>query len=270
MGSVILYETKRRIWLTLQGEQFFSTRNMAMHNPDFLAFKDSQTDIEFIIRNTDRKPIDITDRKLFATFTDIESKKTLASIPLTIVDASRGIAKLTLLPHMVKDIRIGFHRYTISYMSDLGYAKLLNTDQYESSHGFFEIRYGRELRGVVSQEAAFEEFTPVTSNQYETYWNSPLFSGNLRGGSLDGLHTFTWYFDNFSGSIWVEGSISEAYPEEDDWFPILIDNSIELIFENETGIIAHNLQMNLQWVRFKVLPDYTATTGKLVKVLFRN
>lgn len=240
-----------------------------MHNPDFIAFKDSQTDIEFIVRNIDRKPINLTGRKLFATLVNYRSGETLANIPLVIVDAVRGICRLSFEPFMVKDMPLGFHRYSISYMLDNGNAKILTTDQYESGHGFFELQYGRELSGLVSQEYAWEQFTPENQTRYETYYVSPHFEGNLRNGSLDGIHTFAWYLSNFTGSIWVEGSIVESTPDEPDWFPILIDDKFETVFDRTTDLIAHNIESNLQWVRFKVRTDMT-NTGKLSKVVFRK
>ena len=240
-----------------------------MHNPDFLAFKDSQTDIEFIVRNIDRKPIDLTGRQLFATLTNYHSGVTMASVPLQIVDAKRGICRLSFMPYMAKDIPLGFHRYTVSYMLDNGNAKMLSMDQYETAHGYFELAYGRELQGIQSQEALFESFSPVNNNRFDTYWVSPNFRGNLRNGSLDGLHTFAWYLENFTGSIWTEGSIVESTPDEPDWFPVLIDDRFETIINRKTGITAHNVESNLQWVRFKVSFDPT-NSGKITKILFRN
>lgn len=240
-----------------------------MHNPDFKAFKDSQTDIEFIVRNIDRKPINLTGRKLFVTIVNYKSGQTLASIPLEIVDAVRGICRLSLVPYMVKDMPLGVYRYTVSYMLDNGNAKILTTDQYETGHGYFELFWGREMHGLASQEYSWSSFAPVNSNRFDTYYVSPHFEGNLRDGSLDGVHTFAWYLDNFTGSIWVEGSIVEETPDEPDWFPILIDEQFETQFDRESGLIAHNIEANLQWVRFKVRLDQL-NTGTLSKILFRN
>lgn len=240
-----------------------------MHNPDFLAFKESQTDIEFIVRNIDRKPINLTGRKLFATLVDYHSKQTMARIPLQIMDATRGIARLTLLPHMVKDMPLGTHRYSVSYMLDNGNVKLLNVDQYETSHAYFELRYGEELHGIQSQEALIETFSTQSAPFYNSFLVSPNFKGNLQNGSVDGLHTTAWYMSEFTGSVWVEGSLVESTPSEGDWFPVLIDDQFESRFENASGITAHNIEANLQWVRFKVQPA-PQSIGKLTKILFRN
>lgn len=269
MGSVIIYDLKRRISLTLEGTGAFLNRNMAMHNPDFLVFKESQTEIEFIVRNIDRKPINLKDKKLFATLVNYYSGVTMAIVPLTIVDAVRGICRLTFQPYMAKDIPQGFHRYTISYLLDNGNHRLLAVDQYEKAHGYFEMRYGRELQGVEPQTALFEEFAPENSNRYDTFWVSPNFQGNLRNGSLAGLHTFAWYLDNFTGSVWMEGSIVESAPGDSDWFPVLVDGRFEHKLDHRTGTIAFNVEANLQWARFKVKPE-VFNTGSVKKILFRK
>lgn len=269
MGSVILYETKRRIWLTMEGIGVHINRNMAMHNPDFILFKDSQTDVEFVIRNVDRKPIDLTGKDLFITLVNYTSGQTLANIPLEIVDATRGIARLSMLPFMAKDIPLGFGRYTVSYLRDNGNAQILNTDQYERGHGYFEMQYGMELQGILSQESRYEFFTPINPNGFYTYYLSENFKGNLQNGSLCGLHTLAFYTENWTGSIWCEGSIVSTTPMESEWFPIKLDNVFETKLISHSGIFASNITSNLQWVRFKIKHNAT-NIGKFDKIMFRN
>jgi len=268
MGSVILYEQKRRIWLTLDGGAFIN-RNMAMHNPDFLVFKDSQTEVEFVVRNVDRKPIDLTGRKMFVTLVDYHTAVTLAVVPLEVVDAKRGIARLTFLPYMVKDIKLGFHRYVVSYQLDNGNAKLLNTDQYERVSGFFEIRYGRELQGIQSQHAEFSEFYPDKTNRFDTVWITPNFKGNLQNGSLIGLHTFVFSLVHWTGKVTMEGAIVSETPKEIDWFPLLIDEQRDQTYVDRSGLCAYNLNANLQWIRFKFVPDIR-NNGEIKKVSLRH
>lgn len=269
MGSVILYETKRRIWLTMDGDALYFTRNLPMHDPDFLCFKDSQTDIEFIIRNVDRKPIDITGRTLYAVLVDYNSGATFAKIRLENTEPKRGLAKLSLYPYMLKDIPLGNHRYTISYMLDNGNAKLLAQDQFNRIDGFFQVQYGQELQGIQSQSYDFKDFYSINSNRYDTYYVTPNFQGNLQNGSLDGLHTFGWYLNRWSGTIWMEGSLAIETPTESDWFPIKLDHCTSTKLINACGIVAHNVKMNLMWIRFKFWND-PLNTGTIEKVMLRK
>lgn len=244
-------------------------RNMPMHNPDFILFKDSQTEVEFVIRNVDRKPINLEGKDIFITLVDYKNGQTLANIPLTIVDAARGIARLTMLPFMAKDIPLGFGRYTVSYLRDNGNTQILNTDQYDRGHGYFEMQYGSELQGIISQESKYEYFTPVNPNGFNTYYVSENFKGNLKNGSLCGLHTLAFYTEDWTGSIWAEGSLSETIPDDTEWFPIKLDTRFETKLINYSGIWACNITSNLQWVRFKIQHNAT-NIGRFKKIMFRN
>ena len=270
MGSVLVYETKRRISLSIEGRGKFTNRNPAMHSPDFLVFKDSQTDVEFIVRNVDRKPINLTGKRITATIVDYYSKHTLYRMPLVIVDAERGICRATFTPNIVRDMKLGFHQYTITYLLDNGFEKNLYLDQYDTIKGFFEVKYGRDIEGTISQEFNFDQFKPIDSDLNKTIWISPNLLGNLQNGSTSGLHTLAIYQKEFLGNMWIEGAITEEVPEESDWFPITVcgcvRTRIESLCEN---VIANNIVAQLQWVRIKILPDET-NTGEIKKIMFRN
>ena len=77
------------------------------------------------------------------------------------------------------------------------------------------------------------------------------------------------YFDNFTGSVEIQGDLSEQPSNtHDDWFlmsPELFSNTT-ITINNETGVQAFVLKANVNWIRVR----YTATTGSIKKVLLRK
>lgn len=268
MGSVILYKKKRRISLTLEGGYNRLNRNMAMHDHDFKVFKGTQTLIEFIVRDTDRKPINLTGVELVITLINEQNHEVIATVPLEVSDAARGIARFTVNPRLIQDIPLGTYQYTVSYFNE-GMPHLLNMDQYDTVHGFFEVLLGSHPERVGTQMFTMDDFHADYYNGAYSYFLSPNFRGNMIRGSTFGLHTIAFYLDHFKGSIWVEGSIQNDVPSDTDWFPIELADKIETRFDNCSGICIYNIEANLMWVRVKILQT-DINPGKLTKVLFRN
>lgn len=276
MGSVILYDMKRRVNLTLEGKYNGLNRNMAMHNPDFVVFKGTQTRIEFIVRNTDRKPINLVNQRLMISLINFKNSEVILSAPLTVVDAARGICAFECLPRLIQDVALGTYSYTVSYLLDNNNPRLLNMDQYEQAHGHFEVRLGNHPEFVPTQEFTFVDFRPVNFNYNKTWFISPALRGNMQRGSTFGLHTIAFFLDDFTGSVWIEGSVQEDFPGDNDWFPVNIDDTTELRLRDATGTYAYNIEANLYWVRLKIAfeelyqDDELKRAGRLKKIQFRN
>ena len=276
MGSVLLYKMKRRVNLTLEGKYRGLNRNMAMHNPDFKVFKGTQTEIEFIVRDTDRKPINLSGYRLQITLVNRQTNEVILNAPLPVVDAARGICKFECFPRLIQDIAEGWHNYTVSYLMDNNNPRLLTLDHQEEVHGTFEVLLGNRPDHTPTQEFSFEHFRPAKLSDFGTMFVSPALLGNMQRGSTFGLHTIAFHLEKFTGSVWIEGSVQNSVPGDYDWFPVLLDNKTELRLRNADGIYSFNIEANLMWVRIKVLFDQVlqngnpARAGEIKKVQFRN
>ena len=61
--TVFLYDTRRKVELTLrESPSGVVNWNLPMNTNDFRVFKDVYNSIEFVVRNTDRKPINMMGR----------------------------------------------------------------------------------------------------------------------------------------------------------------------------------------------------------------
>jgi hypothetical protein len=85
-------------------------------------------------------------------------------------------------------------------------------------------------------------------------------------GYARGIHTIAWYMQNFTGRIYVEGSLS-TNPGPGDFFPIWLESQHPYTqyplnpdyptgVEGDTGIGSYTFQANLVWLRIRVDRTY--------------
>jgi hypothetical protein len=75
-------------------------------------------------------------------------------------------------------------------------------------------------------------------------------------GFTDGKHTISINLQNFTGRIYLEGSLATT-PKEEDWFPIHLSPSTPYLYlEKATGAKAFSFEGNFVWVRARLDRSY--------------
>ncbi len=87
-------------------------------------------------------------------------------------------------------------------------------------------------------------------------FTSPEVRADAYYGYTDGLHTAAFYFSNFTGKVYLEGTLANT-PTSTDWFALNIDPPTEYIqLTTHTGIVARSFQGNFMFVRVRIDRDY--------------
>jgi len=80
--------------------------------------------------------------------------------------------------------------------------------------------------------------------------------GDAFYGYTDGLHTIAFYFSDFTGKLFLEGTLANA-PTSTDWFPISISPPTDYMqLTTHTGIVARTFQGNFMFLRVRIDRDY--------------
>jgi hypothetical protein len=245
-----------------------------MHNPDFRAYKGAQTDVEFIIRNIDRKPIPLSveiapgmpmDMEMVGTIIDSRTDDVLFQKPITVVDSARGIARLTLTAVDLVELSTGFYAYTVGFQDPSGSVRLLYVDQYERARGFFEVMDGVLPIIKPSVEILGNQFTPTHAAGGLSFVSSAF-----PAVSVFGLTTVALYLSVYRGTFAVEGNLNDSAEQDDNsWFTLPLNGESQQNFVNRTGTLAYTIESRINWIRFRYVPD-TANKGSVERVLFRN
>lgn len=271
-AKIQLYVYPWKVQLTL-GDHGVENYNMPFGEADFRAYKGSTTNIDFEIKNVDRKPVNTIGKNAVVTIIDHENRHEILTKNLIVVDDVKGKLQLQLTPSDVNSLDNGWYDYVVLLENEDGTQNVLYTDQTMTARGYFEL-IGDILPPPVQSVDAGDPMTEWlavtdTETQITTYYSSPL-EGDATFGDEWGLHTVAIYLTDYSGTFKIQGSLEQSPPDTDgQWFDISITpNTFEVIFDNESGIEAYNFEAGITWVRFSRI-DATFNTGTIDKVLFK-
>jgi len=103
-----------------------------------------------------------------------------------------------------------------------------------------------------------------TNGQFEVTGNK--IRGDGFYGLTEGNHTISIHLNNFTGRIWLEGTLADDPRNDDcslqfdtdtDWFPIYLTTVLPYLeFEQETSSNAYTFQGNFVWLRIRLDRSY--------------
>lgn len=276
---VYLYKYREYVHL-LQADKNVPNLNLPMIIYDTKIYKGVTNTIDFVIRNNDRKPVNLVGFGMVAQIRrsdNVSNAKTFPEVllekPITVVDELSGKAKLVLDPDEIENWPTGFYMYTVRTVNQSGVEELLFTDINKQTWNNFELIEGISNSVVPPITIPSEKFTPQPIGySTTTRWYTGALPGDAQVERASGTHTIAAYTTNWQGKIWVEGSLSNQPPLPSEWFfiPLSTDTDyLELTPSNNTSPKLINFTMNLYWIRFSYEPN-PQNKGKFDKILYKT
>lgn len=74
-------------------------------------------------------------------------------------------------------------------------------------------------------------------------------------GYASGMHTVSMSLNNFTGRIYIQGSLIDN-PTENDWFNIQLNNNSYIQYNNQTLTDSYTFLVNMTWIRVKIDRTY--------------
>ena len=279
MPAIKIYKIPVVVDLTLL-DQGVRNNNMPFRDSDFTVYKGSHNPIEFIVRNNDRRPVDLTNKDLTITIINFYTGEVQAQFSVEIVDALKGRIRFTFGPIETSDWDVGTYKYTILITNEDTTANLLAVTQDNQAAGFFEFVDGVLPQLNDSLRVLGSSFTPVNVIP-PTLEPTMYISGACPADAFlcndDGLHTAAVYVTNYAGKFWIEGTLENDPTSLDaDWFIVYLSSffpyhefgNTPLPDDTFSGIEAFNFTGSIRFVRFRHQPD-ADNIGTFDQVLFR-
>lgn len=279
--------------------------NIPMTMESFKIYKGTTNKVVLIVRNNDRKPINLAGRNLIITISDYDTYETLLSRRVEIINKYQGQALLVLEPQVISNWPLGMLRYTLALEEPDGSTQILWQDQNMNAEGNFQLLSGPNIGPRPSEICT--EFTPNVwvdpvyphekmYNKKNVWWYTSALKGNAFYTNYNGIQTAAFYCRNFSGWVMIQGSLEELAPQTDSqWFTINgyglrsffnkndvyteisptsklkegPDDTPFLRFNNFTGVSSISFEGKLRWVRFAFISD-EMNVGSLDKIMFRG
>ena len=238
-------------------------RNSNVYDRRLTLHRGVSNPINFTFKNEDQKAQDITAKTYEFNMIDTESKKSVITKTLTILDdgstvSTKGDASCTITEGDLLPLDAKFYNFAVREVKSDGSREVTYSDTGYASAGTVELLDG-----------AYPEFVTSTEVANFTQQDGPLANTS---GSIDAkpginnnkaLHTIAIYPSDFSGKLIVQGTMASS-PSNADFFEITsttLSDASSVSTLNFTGVY-HN-------VRFSWDND-SGNTGKIDKILYRQ
>jgi len=237
-------------------------RNSKVYDRRLTLHRGVSNPITFTFKNEDQKAQDITSKTYEFNLIDSESKKSVLTKTLTILDdgstvSTKGDASCTITEGDLLELDAKFYNFAVREVKSDGSREVTYADTGYAAAGTVEILDG-----------AYPEFTASTTVSAFTLSGNTFTSSAIDGkpgiNNNQALHTIAIYPNNFSGTLKVEGTMVSTSPTDNDYFTITTST-----LSSASSVSSLNFTGVFQNVRF-VADRTSGTTGRIDKILYRQ
>jgi hypothetical protein len=272
MADQILFKFKEyvQLWQTDRG---VANINGPMIQYNTKIYKGATNTIDFVVRNNDRKPVNLAGYQVDALIQRTEQPELLMTKSVLMTQETAGKCQLVLLPGEIETWLGGFYSYTIRTTDATGKQQFLYTDLNRGTVGKFELIEGLELALAPSLEIPVSHFTPIPIGQVDNSWTTGALPGDAQENKSNGMHSVVAYTSNgFLGEFWIQASLNTNAPQNEDWFDIPISGTADPFRYTETHsptIRCFNFTGNYYWIRILYRED-PMNRGRFEKILYKR
>jgi hypothetical protein len=269
MPTVFLYKFKEYVQL-LQFDANPQLVNWPMTIYDTKLYKGVTNTIDFVIRNNERRPINLVGLTMQATIQDQLTGEVVLTKTVDVTVAIQGKARLTLDPGEVEDLNSGYYNYSIQNTDVNGISQLFYTDINQNGIGSFELFDGVLRTMLPATEILAAQFTqtPIGNND-DVMFVTGSYPGDAQTQRANGMHTVAVYQTRFLGKFFIQASLSNNNPMPSEWFFIPLqpgpDPMYTFDYNNNQGPgpTLFNFDLNAYWVRFGYIPVWSGVDSPL-------
>jgi len=250
------YNQRQEILLpTRRGTTYHSVQN---YN-NLIAYTGVITDFEFFVTDTSRKPVSIENKTFTAKIVNRTTKSIVVTKTLSPINYDQGSLIMRLRESDVAKLSPALYDVSITYTDTNSATIGLYSDQNARLTYVLEVKQNPadELKAsneVTNFDAGVSSEFPSTGQTYNS----------------DGTNTAAVYVTNFTGKLYVEGSLA-TQPTARDWFSIDLDpedTTDHYTFTSTSGVVPFTWDGMFMWIRFRYDVD-VSNVGTLDKILYR-
>ena len=248
-------------------------RNSKVYDRRLTLHRGVSNPITFTFKNEDQKAQDITAKTYEFNVIDTESKKSVITKTLTILDdgstvSTKGDASTTITEGDLLPLNAGFYNFAVREVKSDGSREVTYADTGYAASGTIELLDGAYPEFVAS--TSITGFTATAdskslANTSSTIDSRPGINNNKA------LHTIAVYTKDFTGSLKVQGTMASSPTSADDYFDITMTDAASATntFTSSTAVTNFNFTGVYQNVRFTWDND-PDNTGIVDKILYRQ
>ena len=239
-------------------------RNSTVYDRRIKLYKGVSNPLSFTFKNEDQKAQDITAKTYEFNLIDSETKQSVVTRNLTILDdgsttTTKGTASITVTEGDLLTLDAKFYNYAIREVAADNTRTVTFADSFYNAAGTVEVLDGAYPDMIDSTE--INSFTSTTGPLTRT---SSAIDANPGINNNVALHTIAIYQKSFVGTLRIQGTMVST-PGDADYFDIVTisfdSNSDAITYYNFTGVYQN--------VRFS-WGNTSGNTGRVDKILYRH
>jgi len=268
LNSVYLYPNKIDVFTNALASWQLE-RYRRVYNRNLKVYRSVDNRIDLQVRNSDQKAADITGSTLVFNIITREGKDLILSKDCTTQSLAGGKVYVTLTKEELNSLESGFYNYSVTQEV----RETINATEYRVTSKtpmFQDAQYGAigvlEVSGDVLGEAddtlvvnKFEYLNPATTGFTDPkYYTSSIIDAVGNTQVPQSLHTFQIYSTNYTGTVKIQGSLSEGGVPH-------VWTDIETLTLTAAAQTYKNVTGKYNFFRVRHYP----TTGTVDKILYR-
>lgn len=228
-----------------------SLMNFPASRSDIYFAKNVTNDIDFYVKDIDRKPVAGESDSLTLRVADRVTGKIVLTVSLNLIDAKKALYRASIPPAAIEDFALGFYAYSVARVEG-GQERLLYADRDRTERAYVEVREGPIPAEAAPSTILSEDLLPLDAELY-----SSALLGSAALGSITGIMSVAVYGNHFTGTVLMQGSLEAEVPTDDaGWF-----NLSAASYQDLTGVSGFTVEANVLWVRFRIT-DATLPEGQ--------
>ena len=238
-------------------------RNSKVYDRRLTLHRGVNNPITFTFKNEDQKAQDITSKTYELNIVDTESKKSVITKTLTILDdgstvSTKGDASCTITEGDLLPLDAKFYNFAVREVKSDGAREVTYSDTGYAAAGTIEL-----LDGAYPEFTSSVAITSFTGTGGPLQYTSSAIDGRPGINNNKALHTIAIYPQSFTGKLVVQGTMQSS-PSDNDFFQIASST-----FSSASSPSTLNFTGVYHSVRFSWDNDPN-NTGKIDKILYRQ
>lgn len=273
MSDLTLYSYKiNTLDLILKQENLFLD-NKTMNRKEFIAHKGMDNKFYICLRDQDRKKQNIYNSEIRADVIKYSSnERVLTRYAKPMLE--QGQAELILAEADMNLLSPGEYKISFKFLNDDGTTTPVFSDYNGGVLCTLSVKEDANPKPVSTQIAnVWSQVKNINNGDSSNVFLSGNFLGNQSYNFNNANHTIGLYSSEFTGNVYIEGSLGLEAPSsnDDNWAPIdILGSGINRIpMANVSGPVYYNFTGNFNYIRFKYSPS-TSNSGSFDKILIRN
>jgi hypothetical protein len=270
LNSVYLYPNKIDVFTNALASWQLE-RYRRVYNRNLKVYRSVDNRIDLQVRNSDQKAADITGSTLVFNIITREGKDLILNKDCTTQSASTGKVYVTLTKEELNSLESGFYNYSVTQevretIDSTDYRVTSRTPMFQDAQygaiGVLEV--SGDVLGEADETLVINKFSytdPTTTGYTDPkYYISSIIDALGNTQVPQSLHTFQIYATNYTGTVNIQGSLSEGGAPKV-WTDVI--PAFTLTAQNNP--IYKNVTGKYNFFRIRHYP----TTGTVDKVLYR-